>query len=469
MLQNGESSNIVKQTAPLRKKARVANPIAPSAPTSPLHHTSSSSTHANAGLGFDFTFAVPTTASSAAVIPQIPASRLSLNAWPSTSHLVEAPYMQPALSTDAITGAEPTSSRKVSSRKRRMSDATLSPPRTAMPPTASHRHPALQVGTDSLPSAHPAPRYALPPHLYTPIVATPTSAMSAAPSSATTPTAHDAHMNQHQAYFMQNFMPADFNTLTSSWSPVDEVGNRLPQDLTYYALAAGQQRGGYLTHQTLKPYPVMPAYSQPGMPIQQVAAGAGRMYAPLPRNTFVDNAKNNSTPVLQPPRMSLSLSPVDVRVIHQYQDGRTYPHSAQFDSQMLAPGQQQFMYSNMSLQNQARLTPPNMYQGYGYPEQMPSNAFTHHGTAHSQVLPRSPLEPSLQNLALSSGTSNFNNTPMPAARQEQPPPSVMPHQSYYSSFANNGLPGVLSWPAHALAKYHNVVQPHQQAWLRDFS
>jgi len=276
---------------------------------------------------------------------------------------------------------------------------------------------------------------------------------------------------QGQEYFLPNLMPADFNALTSSWSPADEVGNRPPQDLAYYALAAGQQRGGYLTHQSLQPYPGIPVYTHPSIVPVQLGATNGRPFAPLPRNSSLGNG---FTPVLQqssmPTRMSLSLSPVDIRNMEQYQQGYPHPHSAHFSNQMLVPGQFP-MYNNTPLHTHAQSTPPPISQGCSYFEQRPVNAFQQHAMFHSQASHLNPLEPSLQNLALSNSSSSSMATPL-AQRQQPTPPqfSTVPYQSYYSSFANNGLPGVLSWPAQALAKYHNVVQPHQQAWpTRDLS
>lgn len=175
------------------------------------------------------------------------------------------------------------------------------------------------------------------------------------------------------------------------------------------------------------------------------------------------------TPVMQqagmPQRTSLSLSPVDMRSLYaQSQDGRMYPQNANLHPSML----QQPMYS-MPMQGQSRLTPPAMVPPqYHHPsDQRPYSASLQGMPFMQPQAPMpSPLEPSLQSLALSSGASQSPSATPMASRQHQPVP---PPQSYYSTFANNGLPGVLSWPAQAIAKYQNVVQPHQQPWPRDFA
>lgn len=480
MLQNGESSNIIKQSAPSRKKAKLINPIAPSAPTSPLHHTASSASAAsNAGLGFDFTFAAPQ------LNLQAPASRQPSSAWLPNPNALDS-YMYPTLSSNAVVNAQVTPNTTMSSsgsRKRRMSDAALSPPRTAMAAsstsTTNQGEPPLRIST----SFQPVPLHALPPHMYTPIVSTPNSARHMVTSRATTPHGQQNFMQQQQqqqSYFVHDFMSADFNALTSSWSPVEEMGRgaRPPQDLTYYALAAGQQRGGYLTHQSLQPLPAGQAYYHPGMAMHPVT---GRALAPLPRagpSSASGSIKNNTTPVLRqiamPPRMSLSLSPTDTRVMYSQYEDCQYPQSGQYGTSHMPSAAQQPMYM-MPMQCQARYTPPIMSQGYAFPEQRPANAYPQQAMqARSQAPLPSPLEPSLQNLALSSASSSSTTTPSGSrqqAQQQQVMQGVPPmsYQSYYSSFANNGLPGVLSWPVQALAKYHNVVQPHQQAWPRDFS
>lgn len=180
--------------------------------------------------------------------------------------------MHPTFSQNAIPTAAPSSSQGTS-RKRRASDAALTPAQSSAAATPQALQPALQVNTNNLPRSHPGALNGIPSHLYTPIVSTPTSAMSVVSASrATTPQSSHGPSVQ-QGYYVQDFMP---NDLTSSWSPVDELGNRRPQDLTYYALAAGQQRGGYLTHQPLPPYPVYPVYYPGLLPWHAYASSSDR-------------------------------------------------------------------------------------------------------------------------------------------------------------------------------------------------
>lgn len=329
----------------------------------------------------------------------------------------------------------------------------------------------FRMAIDNIPSAGAVPSLrALPPHIYTPIITTPTAIMSAVPSNSSTPNAKQMSMQsqQGQSHLWQTVPQADFNALTSSWSPADQVTVRKPQDLTYYALAAGQQNGGYLTHQPLQPMPAIPRYSHTGMPMHQVQGG--RAYAPLPRNGFLSSVQPNSTPRAQQstllPRTSLSLSPMDLRIMYEQQIGRQYPYSPQYSTPPLASSEQHAVYPPMSMANQARLVPQMTSRGYALPEyQKASTAVPHRTTPLSQGQLSSPLEPSLQNLALSS--QNFQRNATPAAHAErlqqshtQPQSLSLPYHSYYSSFANNGLPGILSWrPVHALANYHNVVHP----------
>ncbi|KAK9900251.1 hypothetical protein P389DRAFT_207787 [Cystobasidium minutum MCA 4210] len=449
MLQNGESSNIVKHSQPSRKRAKVVNPVAPSAPTSPMHHTSHASTAANAGLDFDFNFTMPPAAPLSAMPAnsfalQIPTSRHSVNTWLGPSQMpMEANYTQQPYSQQMHSVANVSSS-QAGNRKRRASDAALSPPTTSVPAS-------LQSNSSNLPQLYPAFMNGIP-HIYTPLVSTPNE-VATTPQSAHGPSGQQ----QQQGYFVQDFMPTD---LTSSWSPTDELGNRRPQDLTYYALAAGQHRGGYLTHQPLPPYPSYPTY-QSGM---QMYPQNGRAFAPLPRNV---SRSKNMTPVLQqvaglPQRTSLSLSPVDIRQMYaQAQAAGTHDHHHRY----LHPYMQQ--YPTYPSQGQNRLTPPTTSQAYRTDDRRPTNASSPSALplAQEQAPIPSPLEPSLQSLALSGRSSGSPGATPMASRQAQPAPP----QSYYSSFANNGLSGVLSWPAQAIAQYQTAVQPHQQLLPQNFA
>jgi hypothetical protein len=437
MLQNGENSTL-ERAAPPRKKSRVANPIAPSAPTSPMHHTSSAYTNSNnANVGFDFGFnAHGTSAANAALHPTVqvrPPTISSQSIYPaSSSYWATAPDMATsASSSSAVLDLN-------EGRKRRMSDTASSPPQRAPASLA-----ASQLRT-LLPNIQMA-------------------------SNAQHGMQHQQHQ-PYQSYLMPNY-GADFDALTSSFSPADALGSPRPHDLTYYALAAGQQRGGYLTHQPVHanaPEAQLPHHQQQQQ--QQHFAmyldpRTGRTYAPLPRSAGHGSARatNDATPVMRQSaapsqRMSLSLSPVDVRNLY-YHDPRLVPlRSSQHPSSYAVPqgykgGPAAFAPAYVGGAGYSQLAPPPHQQGI-----VPVYQGTHRGypVRQAQTAASSPLEPSLQSLALA-----------PSGRAGTP--NAGQDQACYSSFANNGLPGVLSWPVNALAKYGNVMNPHhQQAWPRDF-
>ena len=234
----------------------------------------------------------------------------------------------------------------------------------------------------------------------------------------------------------------EFTNLTSSFMPADDLAHRNSGNLAYYALAAGQQRGGYLAYQPIWQQ-AYPAVWNRADPDQQQPLFTPATQRPLARFTRQMNLSRAVPPgrghqAHGNARVSLSLSPADVRALRQ-------------------PGHKQLM----STSSPNFCPPPSSLSACAIPTcrtaYSPSSDFGPTGLEHRSLPPhRGRVLPSFTpaSLALPSSSSISSMTPAQAPLHNGPAQAIhhLPlsyptttHMSY-SSFSNNGLPGVLHWP-----------------------
>lgn len=337
------------------------------------------------------------------------------------------------------------------------------------------------------------------PAAYTPISQTPGSSSVYSMSRPGSPNGsirsfsglqHHSSVPQQQQQPVQYYHAIDmngFSTLTSSLNPPQDLQQSRPRDLTYYALAAGQQRGGYLTHQVVQPYELI--HRPTDIPMQYTGPLPVNAYArphmPLPRQTVAGPSDNGLpagqvTPVLSmqqggepAQRVSLSLSPADIRGSHVHERA-LHPEARFVQAAMMGhgvPQPQRSQGNGLVMQASPILELPNMGSGQGH-------AFGHGASVvYTPGLPVQPPVPMAPTVSQSLNSSPHPGifTPMPSLQSlalgsvvpaSMPPiVSSLPRSSAYnlgySTFANNGLPGVLSWPATTWTNYHHFAQPHQ--------
>jgi hypothetical protein len=264
--------------------------------------------------------------------------------------------------------------------------------------------------------------------------------------------------------------PADFSTLTSKFSPVDEItGRSNPESLAYYALAAGQQRGGILAYQPVGQH--APGFT-PAIAYDQGSAGGNaalylqeqpsRQIASLPHQIY----QYANQGVLQPPISTASVYSVDNSNPYSLSPAiaRSSSYVGDLHSQgIVAPPQ-----------GELSLPPPAMhYQEVSRQNAIPAS-IQGQEQAYRHEYPNEPINAYSQAYAnpsyyVGEYDQNYQNTaPAPPAAQNMAPPTATAAHAYYSSFSNNGLPGVLQWPTKYAAVVGNAshTQGSSTAWSR---
>ena len=217
---------------------------------------------------------------------------------------------------------------------------------------------------------------------------------------------------------------ADFSTLTSKQTPPDVRASRLqPTELAYYALAAGQQRGGYLAYQSAPA--VQPAASQ--------AVSDNRVFAPLPRHAQGQQMSYQIQPrqISQSLRGAHSLSPShSLRSTGERVTSRSVAMSAVHllppPAASSIPAHVQYSQSAMSSPLQQVQSSVTTTYPYSIPSFSPQASLSQADQATPQQLVSQPAQPA--------SILPFPKNPVWNA-----------HGGYYSSFSNSGLPGVVQW------------------------
>ena len=425
--------------------------MAPSAPTSPYHSTSTSGEY---GLGFDF--ACPT--SHQPQTQAVPSLNLRI---PHYSHFPNIPISHqqhhpthPISSSDIHTYFGSPASllyRSVpETKKRKMSDDEQ---RYAFErrPSSSRVSMAGWSSNGQIPAASTSSSGRNP---YT----IGSSLSTSSSSSASFP---NLPINAERNGSLQAIPPqADFSTLISSFKEVDDLVNRNPGNLAYYALAAGQQRGGYLAYQPVQHH-THPArtleYSN--LQIQQSHAPVemgSRPLARLPKQAqsaqIVPQYVIHGVPGSG--RVSLSLSPTDVRLPRQ--TGRQkYLDASSPLSTLPLPSGSTFLAARGN-GNPLRYPPSHSNSEVSSDQRPLASQFA----AYTFPVPSS--ESMASTLSASSPTVALSQQHKPSSHQAHAkftlpnPYSAVSHRSY-SSFSNNGLPGVLHWPADIVARYYQSL------------
>lgn len=269
-------------------------------------------------------------------------------------------------------------------------------------------------------------------------------------------------------------LASDFTTLASSFTPVGDVFARDPGNLAYYALAAGQSRGGYLSYQPAR----QPRLLQPpqrviaNMPTRSTDA----TLQARPPHALVSESMAYSQSADGQVRTSQSLSPSDYRVGQQdvaiRQHPQRYPHDKQQQRQMQQQTQQSLVPQAASRLHPSpvhHLAPPSAPAATVQlrPHSTRSSPVAYYnGAAGPGVSPSVALRASSRALgangvSLGNGLVSLHLDPLMnplrgthgSAVQPPPNPPLAQLPSYYSSFSNNGLPGVPYWSNEGYARY----------------
>ena len=319
----------------------------------------------------------------------------------------------------------------------------------------------------------------------------------------------------------------EFSTLTSSFTPpaAGSVARNPPQNLAYYALAAGQQRGGYLAYEPPVQYqPVQPpAYYPAVAPAPVTAPAPASNLLPPPVGGFLRSAPHPQ--YVHPERQYANLPRYSLR-----SSSRAHAPTASVQSQpeQRTPGQNGFVAGSSTVRTSLSLSPTDVLAG---PTSRPALVNTRPSRPyfHSPEVPAPP--PSAPPAPLSAaGPPSSLSTPGAAAQPSQPgammglsslplpalqmgpaqlddvhrpgyassystgalPAQSMlpvhtgnvstlpqmqyqaqqPTQSFYSSFSNNGFPGVMYWPGVAAfasvgaGQPYALPLPHMQSWMQ---
>ena len=388
--------------------------IAPSAPTSPIHSVS------NPGLGFDFTSYGPFVQNT------LPSTQFQPVSEPVVEHCgypiyAPSPYLPPP-------------SVPVGPKKRKLSSGSADYHRPSTSSGPSSYYP------QSMPIASSSSMLSIP---------SASSGLSNTFSSIST-SSGAMDFGLHPSYHGQpeQECQSEFSTLTSQQNPPDLLASRSqPTELAYYALAAGQQRGGYLAYQ--------PAV-QPQAAMENTHLGDSRTYAGLPRRTSAQTA------VYQPQAEQVALS-MPIACATQPPVAR-----ATFD------------YPASNAAHATQLLPP--------PSLPATNPYAHYtqsaASSPLQTLPSGglPYQNSLPSFSPEAKLSQTMGTTAQQQQQQQhqqqvsqflQPVTILPlpqasswvlNNGYYSSFSNSGFPGVMHWPTQSvqISKYNTQPSYGQQ-------
>ena len=548
-----------------RKRARVSAyaseyATAPSAPTSPIHHQHPTALPPQAGpnpglgleelgsclphRGADFALssssqnelphsdiAIGSYAVSQGSLSAVPPSHPSFQAASYPTHYSAYPYPQDAalplprkrkISQSSVEERRPTSSYKISYNAAYPSPSSFG--------TSEQQRfaagPALQVpGSNGL--------------AYTPVsLSTSSSSSSSYPSYfGFDPTPNPSSSSSVSSAVFANQAPAaegqpEFSTLTSSFTPpaAGSVARNPPQNLAYYALAAGQQRGGYLAYEPPVQYQAVqqPAYYSATAPAPATELAPASSLLPPPVGGFLRPAPQQQ--YAQPERQYVNLPRYSLR-----SSSRGQAPSAslvQWQPEQRTPTQNGFVAGTGTARSSLSLSPTDVLAGPTSPPALintrPSRPYFHSPEvpAPPPSAPPAPLSaagPPPSSLSTPSAASHpsqhgaageLSCLPLPALQMAPtqadgtyrpgyassystgalPGQSMLPvhngnvvpvsqmqcqtqqpAQSFYSSFSNNGFPGVMHWPGVVAfagagsSQPYALPLPHVQSWMHRFA
>lgn len=407
------------RSSSMRKKLKLDSSFvtAPSAPASPTLPAD-----ANLGLGLNFD-------SISSIGPAV---------LPGSSSLAAESIAIPAYSSPAIPTASSFASHagQTGSKKRKLSTSSADQPRPSTSSgTAGYHCNSLPLpsSTMMLPVSSASSGFT---NTYTPI-----SASSGA---------IDYGFLPNQSGQADDSTQTEFSTLMAKQTPPDLRASRdYPIELAYYALAAGQQRGGYLAYQPAA-VPAPSWYLQP----QQAA----RSYAPLPKHAQ-SGQSGQSRQSGQTTRAAHSVSPSQALSAPGGAKPAFAPAPALYPS-ITGPVGQQMSYTSYSAASSPVQAIAAAAHSYPYPSSLPSHsprhAYKHPQQPHQQAMMAVPgLQPvQLQSISQASAAASQARQPMPSHGQAFT-------NGYYSSFSNSGLPGVVQWTTQT-SRVSGVFQPYPQ-------
>ena len=546
-----------------RKKAKVSAyaseyTTAPSAPTSPIHHQHSvarpSQVNLNPGLGLEelgsclpqhgTDFALPSapqkelphsdvaTSSNATSQGSLSAIPPSLSSFQSASYLTH--YSSYPYSQDTVLP---------STRKRKISQSSVEERR----PTSSYEisynaaYPSpSSFGTCEQQSLAAGPALRVPGGnglAYTPVSLSASSSSSSSYPSyfGFDPTQNPSSSSTSSSAVFGSQAPVaegqpEFSTLTSSFTPpaAGSVARNPPQNLAYYALAAGQQRGGYLAYEPPVQYQAVqqPAYYPATVPAPVADLAPASSLLPPPVGGFLRPAQQQQ--YAHPERQYANLPRYSLRSSSR---GQTPSASVRSQPEQRTPTQNGFTAGSGTVRTSLSMSPTDVLAG---PTVRPTYANTRSSGPYLHS-PEVPVPaPSAPPAPLSAaGSRSLHSTPSAAARPSQPgsvaalsslplpalqtasaqldgayrpgyassystgalPAQSMlpvhngnvalapqmqyqtqqPTQSFYSSFSNNGFPGVMYWPGVVAfagagsSQPYALPLPNVQSWMQRFA
>lgn len=225
--------------------------------------------------------------------------------------------------------------------------------------------------------------------------------------------------------------PQEFSTLISRFSPMEDVSARNPGHLVYYALAAGQARGGYLAYQPVAPGtgpfrpngsqpPLGVYYSHPSVPNRGPSVGQSPSGGTHARSMqAIPCSLPDYPPELQPP----------CNVYNQSIAGTAPSQCAPYT--LIAEPEA----------HQSRSAPTTQH---GTPS---DGSASGSGLGRSAFTPAQFLPPPVATTMVL-GSHPFQQAFLPATTGPAPGIATQNLRTrFFSNFANNGLPGVYQWPS----------------------